>query len=100
MSSYSCCSPDKHEYKKVGSLSSLLRLAGENNRLQILCILRQGKHCVCEIDEHIKASQSLISHHLKDLKDGGLIEDDKKGLNVFYSLTPEGKRITDLIFEI
>lgn len=100
MSSYSCCSPDKHEYKKVGSLSSLLRLVGENNRLQILCILRQGQHCVCEINEHVKASQSLISHHLKDLKDGGLIVDEKQGLNVFYSLTPEGKRITNLLFEI
>ena len=100
MSSYSCCSPDKNEYKKVGSLSSLLQLVGENSRLQILCILRQNEHCVCEINEHIKASQSLISHHLKDLKDGGLIKDDKKGLNVFYSLTPEGKRITDLVFDI
>lgn len=100
MSSYSCCSPDKTEFKKVGSLSTLLRLVGENNRLQILCILRQGKHCVCEINEHVSASQSLISHHLKDLKDGGLIIDEKQGLNVFYSLTPEGKRITNLIFEI
>ena len=100
MGSYSCCSPDKNEYKKVGSLSSLLQLVGENSRLQILCILRQNEHCVCEINEHIKASQSLISHHLKDLKDGGLIKDDKKGLNVFYSLTPEGKRITDLVFDI
>jgi ArsR family transcriptional regulator len=100
MGSYSCCSPDKNEYKKVGSLSSLLQLVGENSRLQILCILRQGKHCVCEINEHVKASQSLISHHLKDLKDGRIIEDSKQGLNVFYSLTPEGKRIMDLIFDI
>jgi ArsR family transcriptional regulator len=100
MSSYSCCSPDKNEYKKVGSLSSLLQLVGENSRLQILCILRQGKHCVCEINEHVKASQSLISHHLKDLKDGGLIVDEKQSLNVFYSLTSEGKRVTNLLFEI
>ena len=100
MSSYSCCSPNNNEGKKVDSLSSLLGLVGENNRLQILCILRQGKHCVCEINEHINASQSLISHHLKDLKDGGIIHDSKKGLNVFYSLTPEGKRITNLIFDI
>jgi ArsR family transcriptional regulator len=100
MSSYSCCTSDNSEYKKVSSLSFLLRLVGENNRLQILCILRKGKHCVCEINGHVKTSQSLISHHLKDLKDGGLIIDKKQGLNVFYSLTPEGKRITNLLFEI
>lgn len=100
MSSCSCCSPNKNEYKKVGPLSSLLQLVGENSRLQILCILRQGRHCVCEINLHIKASQCLISHHLKDLKNGGVIKGRKQGLNVFYSLTPEGKRITDLLFEI
>jgi DNA-binding transcriptional ArsR family regulator len=100
MRSYSCCSPDKKEYKKVGSLSSTLKLVGENSRLQILCILRQGKHCVCEINEHINTSQSLISHHLKDLKDAGIIKDSKQGLNVIYSLTVEGKRVTDLIFDL
>lgn len=100
MRSYRCCSPDKNENKKVGSLSSLLKLVGENNRLQILCILRQGEHCVCEINDHVTASQSLISHHLRDLKEGGLIKDSKKGLNVFYSLTFEGKRISNLLFEM
>lgn len=100
MRSYSCCSVDNKEYKKVDSLSSVLQLVDEGRRLQILCILRQGDHCVCEINNHLNASQSLISHHLKDLKDGGLIKDDKKGLNVFYSLTPKGKRITDLVFAI
>jgi ArsR family transcriptional regulator len=100
MDSYSCCSPSDQEFKDVGSLSTLLKLVGVNNRLQILCILRQGEHCVCEINEHVTASQSLISHHLRDLKDGGLIKDHKKGLNVFYSLTPEGKRISNLLFEM
>jgi ArsR family transcriptional regulator, arsenate/arsenite/antimonite-responsive transcriptional repressor len=100
MGSYSCCSSDNKVYKKINSLSSLLLLIGESSRLQILCILKQGEHCVCEINKHIKVSQSLISHHLKDLRDGGLIKDNKKGLNVFYSLTSEGKRISNLIFEI
>ena len=100
MNSYSCCSPNKNEQNKVSTLTSVLQLVGENNRLQILCILRQGKHCVCEINKHIKASQSLISHHLKDLKDAGIIKNSKTGLNVFYSLTPKGKRITDLVFDI
>jgi ArsR family transcriptional regulator, arsenate/arsenite/antimonite-responsive transcriptional repressor len=100
MSSYSCCSPNKLVHKKITSLSSFLQLVGENNRLQILCILRQRKHCVCEIEKHVKVSQSLISHHLRDLKDGGLITDEKQGLNVIYSLTPNGKRITDLLFKI
>ena len=100
MRSYSCCLPNKNEFNRIDKLSSLLKLIGENNRLQILCILKQGKHCVCEINEHVSASQSLISHHLKDLKDSELIKDNKEGLNVYYSLTPYGKKVTNLIFEI
>jgi ArsR family transcriptional regulator, arsenate/arsenite/antimonite-responsive transcriptional repressor len=100
MSSYSCCTPDKHEFKQITSLSSLLKLVGEESRLKILCILKQGQHCVCEIEEHVDQSQSLISHHLKDLKEAGLIEDEKKGLRVHYSLTEQGKKITNLLFSL
>jgi len=100
MGSYNCCTPDKHEFKEVTSLSSLLKLVGEENRLKILCILKQGQHCVCEIEKHVEQSQSLISHHLKDLKTAGLIEDEKKGLWVYYSLTEQGKNITRSVFNL
>lgn len=100
MGSYSCCSPKKIEFNQVGSLSFLLKLVAEPNRLKILCILRQGQHCVCELIKHTDLSQSLISHHLKDLKDAGLISDEKKGLWVYYSLTKRGQEITDKLFNL
>lgn len=40
MNSYSCCIPDNNKYKQVTSLSSLLKLVGEESRLKILCILK------------------------------------------------------------
>jgi ArsR family transcriptional regulator, arsenate/arsenite/antimonite-responsive transcriptional repressor len=98
MGSYNCCTPDKHEFKQIASLSSLLKLVGEENRLKILCILKQGQHCVCEIEKHINQSQSLISHHLRDLKEAGLVKDEKKGLWVHYSLTDHGIKITHVLF--
>jgi ArsR family transcriptional regulator len=97
---YNCCNSSKVQSQNVTKLSSLLKLTSEESRLKILCILKDGEHCVCEIMEHIKSSQSLISHHLKDLKEAGIIKDDKRGLNVFYSLTVKGKTITDLLFSI
>jgi ArsR family transcriptional regulator len=100
MSSYSCCSSSSPESKNVNSLSSLLKTVAEESRLKILCVLRQGEHCVCELLEHIDLSQSLTSHHLKDLKTIRIVQTDKRGLRVYYSLTPEGKRITDLLFSI
>lgn len=100
MDSYSCCIPDKHEFKQVISLSSLLKIVGEESRLKILCILKQGQHCVCEIEEHLCLSQSLISHHLKDLKNAGLIHDEKIKQWVYYSLTDKGKQVAKLLFNL
>jgi len=100
MSSYSCCSPHSNEASKVTKTSSLLKVVSEESRLQLLCILRSGEHCVCELMDHVDLSQSLISHHLKDLKEAGIIQDEKRGLYVYYTLTKQGKRITDLVFQI
>jgi len=100
MSSYICCSTKTIELKQVVSLSLLLKLVSEESRLKLLCILKKGKHCVCELMEHINLSQSLISHHLKDLKDAGIVTDEKKGLRVYYSLSKKGKRIINLLFKL
>jgi DNA-binding transcriptional ArsR family regulator len=100
MSSYNCCIPDKQEFNSVISLSNLLKLVGEESRLKILCILKQGQHCVCEVEKHISLSQSLISHHLKDLKEAGLITDEKRGQWVYYSLTNKGKKVSDILFNL
>ena len=100
MNSYKCCSSDNSKSKKVGDLSFLLKIVSENSRLQILCILQKDEHCVCELIKETKLSQSLISHHLKDLKDANLVSDRKEGKWVYYSLTDEGKRITNLLFQI
>lgn len=101
MHSYNCCSSsDNPKSKKIGELSVLLKLVSENSRLQILCILNKGEHCVCNLIDQTKLSQSLISHHLKDLKDADLVSDRKDGKWVHYSLTDQGKRITNLLFQI
>lgn len=100
MNSYGCCKQNKNEFQQISSLSPLLKLIGEESRLKILCILKQGQHCVCEVEKHLDLSQSLISHHLKDLKEAGLISDEKKGLWVYYSLTKKGKKIANLLFNL
>lgn len=98
MNSYSCCTSGKVQFTQVETLSSLLKLVSEPSRLKILCILRHGEHCVCEFAEHVDLSQSLLSHHLADLRSARLISGKKQGLNVHYSLTPEGRRIVEQIF--
>ncbi len=100
MRSYVCCSNHKANLEEVQKLSLLLKIISDNSRLQILCILQNGEHCVCQLIEHVKLSQSLISHHLKDLKDFGLVIDRKDSKWAYYSLTDKGKEITNLIFRM
>lgn len=58
----------------------------DENRLQILAMLRKGERCVCEIWKALRLPQNLVSHHLRVLKDAGLIKAKKVGLNVHYSI--------------
>lgn len=100
MNSYSCCSSKSAESKNISIVVSLLKLVAEENRLKLLCILRKGSHCVCEMMEHLHLSQSLISHHLKDLKEAKIVVDEKKGLRVYYSLTKKGEKIINSLFTL
>lgn len=100
MGSYKCCPSTGSGSKKIGDLSALLKLVSDNSRLQILCIIRKNEQCVCELMKETKLSQSLISHHLKDLRDANLVLDRKEGKWVHYSLTDNGRRITNLLFQI
>lgn len=97
MNSCKCPTDSGKLLTEISSLSTLLKLVADESRLKIICILDKGEHCVCQILEHLGLSQSLVSHHLKDLKEGGMIQDRKEGLWVHYSLTSYGQRITKSI---
>ena len=96
MRSYNCCC-QKRVDKRIFSLAVILKVVSEENRLKILWILKNGRHCVCEIISHLKLAQSLVSHHLADLKKTNLIIDKKEGRKVYYSLTDLGKKLVDLL---
>lgn len=100
MSSYNCCDSLSKEFTQVSNLTSILKVVTEENRLKILCILKNNEHCVCEIMDHLKLSQSLISHHLRDLWDAKLVYKSKKGAKIYYFLTEKGKYISNLLFQI
>lgn len=86
----------------VDELSSVLKLVSEPNRLRLLCVLDDGgAHCVCEFNEHIAdMSQSLLSHHLADLREAGLVTSEKKGSRVYYQLTDYGNRTIKTILQL
>jgi DNA-binding transcriptional ArsR family regulator len=79
-----CCqsnSTAKNNFKQVGDF---LKLINEPNRLKVLCFLRHGEQCVCDIHKFLGVPQNLASHHLKALKDFGLVDSRQDGRKVVY----------------
>lgn len=75
-----------------------LKIISEESRLKILCILQKKKKCVCEIWQFLDLPQNLVSHHLRVLKDFGLIDSEKEGTKVFYFLNKKNiKKFNSLL---
>lgn len=70
-------------------LLTLLQALADEKRLAVVDILRDGEHCVCDLQEVVGASQSLLSHHLRVLREAGVVSDRKDGRWVHYSVVPE-----------
>ncbi|WP_019412347.1 helix-turn-helix transcriptional regulator [Paenisporosarcina sp. TG20] len=66
--------------------SSVLKLMGDKTRLSMLKLLQKNECCVCEFVAIFNVSQSSISQHLRKLKDVGLVNENRKGQWIFYSL--------------
>ena len=76
MSKPKCC--QKQTANEIKQAAELLRIIAEPNRLKILCVLKNSEECVCDIQKHIGLAQNLTSHHLKVLKQAGLIKAQKE----------------------
>jgi ArsR family transcriptional regulator, arsenate/arsenite/antimonite-responsive transcriptional repressor len=85
-----CCAPTiKLPAKDVAAYASLFKALGDETRLSILGFLINKKDslCVCHIEDYVKAlSQPTISHHLRLLREAGLVTAERKGTWVHYSL--------------
>ncbi|MBP2643766.1 MAG: ArsR family transcriptional regulator [Firmicutes bacterium] len=65
----------------------VLKALADYNRLAIMCYLRTGTKCVCEIEQVLSVSQSATSKHLNRLRMVGLIEAEKRAQWVYYSIS-------------
>jgi len=70
-------------------LVSRLRALADHNRLRILDVLREGERCVCRLTEALELGQPLLSHHLKVLREAGLVSGRRDGRWVHYSIVPD-----------
>jgi ArsR family transcriptional regulator len=64
-----------------------LRCIGEPTRLRILNLLTRGERCVGELTNVLNKEQSLISHHLRALKECNIVKERQEAQKVYYKLT-------------
>ncbi|MFU8888307.1 MAG: ArsR/SmtB family transcription factor [Trueperaceae bacterium] len=66
-----------------------LRALADPTRLRIVALLGAGPRCVCSLQEEVDAAANLLSHHLRVLREAGLIEGSRRGRWIDYRLLPE-----------
>jgi len=89
-----CCEPvvypdvDREQARRMAALAKAL---GDPIRLQLVDVLRRhaGKVCVCELVPLFDVSQPTLSHHLKVLREAGVVDSERTGLWAFYYVIPD-----------
>jgi DNA-binding transcriptional ArsR family regulator len=76
-------------------LAELFKELAHPTRLQILDLLREGEMCVCHIEATLSKRQAYISQQLMTLREAGLVNSRRDGLQVYYRLT--NSHITELL---
>lgn len=73
-------------HPQISVISDQLKLLGDKSRLSMLSLLRERDLCVCELVDILEMSQPSISQHLRKMKDAGLLNENRKGQWIYYSL--------------
>ena len=71
---------------RYGAWAEIIKALAHPSRLFFVDELSRGERCVCELTEMIGVDMSTVSKHLAILKNVGIVQDEKRGTQVYYSL--------------
>jgi ArsR family transcriptional regulator, arsenate/arsenite/antimonite-responsive transcriptional repressor len=88
-----CCEPIVYpgvEREQAERIAKVAKALGDPIRLQLVDVLRKhaGKVCVCELVPLFDLSQPTVSHHLKVLREAGIVASERQGLWAYYYVVP------------
>ena len=89
-----CCEPVVYpdiERSEAERMAEVAKALGDPVRMQLVDVLRKhaGKVCVCELVPLFELSQPTVSHHLKVLRDAGIVGSERRGIWAFYYVNRE-----------
>jgi ArsR family transcriptional regulator len=92
-----CCEPVVYpdiERQKADRMATVAKALGDPIRMQLVDVLRKhaGKVCVCELVPLFDLSQPTVSHHLKVLREAGIVGSERRGLWAYYYVNPNAMR--------
>lgn len=94
----SCLLIDRAEAER---LAVMLKAIADPTRLQLLRLIERapgGEACVCDLTDCLGLRQPTVSHHLKLMTEAGLLNRDRRGTWVWYSVNTEGlRRVRDIL---
>jgi ArsR family transcriptional regulator len=83
-----CCSPlgvEAMSADQAETVANLLKALSDPIRLRLMSIIAAGEEtCVCDLTTPFEVSQPTISHHLKVLREAGLVDSERRGTWVWY----------------
>ncbi|WP_369636752.1 ArsR/SmtB family transcription factor [Nocardia sp. JMUB6875] len=86
------------------ALASTFKALGDPVRLRLLSLIAAAggeEVCVCELTPAFDLSQPTISHHLKVLREAGLLSSERRGTWVYYRIIPEAlQRLSDVLIPV
>jgi ArsR family transcriptional regulator, arsenate/arsenite/antimonite-responsive transcriptional repressor len=77
------------------ALAAALKVLADPARLRLLSLIQsqpEGEACVCHLTEPLGLSQPTVSHHLKVLRDAGLVEREQRGSWAYFRVVPDRLR--------
>ncbi len=89
-----CCVPVVHpdvDRERAARIAEIAKALGDPVRIQLVDVLRRhaGEVCVCELVPLFDLSQPTVSHHLKKLREAGIVGSERRGLWAYYYVLPE-----------
>ncbi len=97
LSMEACCVPIDGGIgeEEATDLAGLLKVLADPARLRILSMLTTtGEVCACDLEEPLDLSQPTVSHHMKQLREAGFVQSERRGKWVYHRLVPD--RLTEI----
>lgn len=97
-----CCGPDvpPMEAEAAEDLAAVFKALADPTRVAIVSRLASGEPCcVCDLTAAFELSQPTVSHHLRILRDAGLVDAERRGTFAYYWLVPEAIGRLQAVFQ-